>query len=123
MSNRSISHALGIDEKTVRNDLERSTAENSAVEQNGHVSVIGLDGKERASTREDYCSPVVVRPIVKLDPVWFAREAMALIQELDAQEYGPDHLTAEHLRILSEWRDKTVEFSEIFEKRVEEEST
>jgi len=103
MANRAIGHALDMDEKTVRADLK--TAESQVRDDEEDPSCAG---------------PAVVYPEVKVSPLQFAREVGVILARIDSQQYGPDDLTAEQLRVLDVFRLASAEFSEVFAAEEEE---
>lgn len=116
MSNRAIGHALGMDEKTVRFDLRRSSYRQSPTAGNSAVgnSVLGLDNRVRPAQAR--CKPIPLKVTTKTAPIHYAREARALLADMDAQDYGPDDMTAEQLRATWEFREALATFADIIER-------
>lgn len=119
MSNRAIGHALNMDEKTVRGDLARmgraATAGNAAVAQNGQT-VRGLDNKTRPAAR---CKPVVIPIRTHTSPFHYARQAAAIVADIDAQHFQPGDLTLLQLQAIGMLRHALAEFASIMQTEEE----
>jgi hypothetical protein len=93
MSNRQIGHALHMDEKTVRGDLKAlGTPEPPTV-----------------------CEPVTITPSVMTSPLHYARQAQALVEEIDREGYGTDDLTPAQRDALDRLRAVLAQFSQVWE--------
>lgn len=97
MSNRAISHAVGIDEKTVRRDLDLAAA-NAAPEN---------------AAPGDACDPDLT-VILHISPAHYARQAAALLADMDRQPI-PVGLTPEQVRVTALLRAALAEFASVMD--------
>ena len=74
----------------------------------------------RANGAGQSCSPITIIPHIKISPLHFAREIEQILEEINEQEYGPDDLTAEQVRLLGLLKDTLRKFSEGFAREEEE---
>lgn len=125
MDKSSIADALGVNEKTVRRDIKDVESSNSANAEMDHPTVtsrgrVFMGGKDHGNSRRrdepPACKPMVIDVEVKTSPIHYAREAARLLAEWDDEQYGPEHLTAEQIRVSEEWRAATQQFAIICER-------
>lgn len=127
LSNSAIAETLGMGRTTVR--IIIGAYKNAGQEPKTHspfvdppfVKDMEREIDEPAEEQEDEqedefvaCKPVVIVPTVRRMPSWYAEKIFLLLADLDEQHYGPDHITAEQLRVLDNLRSALREFAIAF---------
>lgn len=115
MSNRAIGHALGIDERTVRDDLGRTLERSAGFPADRSKNTRGQDGAVTGRRGGARCRPVPVPVAITTALVHYAREAVALVADLDRQDYPPGFLTAAELAAADQFRAVVRQFSTVAE--------